>query len=459
MTALACAPIAAVSQQKRPELDRAFQAAVAHYNEGKLSEAAGELEQLLQQVPDSFEVHELLGMVYSGESQDKAASQHFEKAVRLKPNSAAARTNLAMNLVRVGKLEGAQDQLKKAVSLEPRSFDPNHNLGELYIRTGKIETAIPFLKQAQEITPSSYDNGYDLALAYLLTANTAPARQLVHTLLREKNTAELHNLLGQIEEKDGKFVVAANEFETAAHQDPSESNLFDWASELLMHRTLEPAIAVFRTSAERYPDSARMAIGLGIALYSRGNYDDAIKSLLRASDLSPNDARCYFFLSKAYDSSPSQANEVIERFRRFSERQPGNANAYYYYAMSLWKGKRAQDPSLDRQQIESLLRKAVTLDPKLADAHLQLGNLYSDESKYAESIPEYEQALNGSSKAADAHYRLAQAYVHTGQKEKAQEQFQVYQQLRAQHLADLDKQIADIRQFVYSEKEDATAKQ
>ena len=459
VTALAGAPIAAVSQQKRPELDRAFQAAVAHYNEGKLSVAAGELEQLLRQVPDSFEVHELLGMVYSGESQDNASNQHFEKAVRLKPNSAAARTNLAMNLVRLGKLDSAQEQLKKAVVLDPHSFDPNHNLGELYIRTGKLESAIPYLKQAQEITPSSYDNGYDLALAYLLTAHTAPARQLVHNLLKEKNTAELHNLLGQIEEKDGNFVVAANEYETAAHQDPSESNLFDWASELLMHRTLEPAIEIFRTSAERYPDSARMAIGLGIALYSRGNYDDAIRSLLRASDLNPNDERCYFFLSKAYDSSPSQANEVIERFRRFSEQQPGNAHAYYYYAMSLWKGKRAQDPSLDRQQIESLLRKAVTLDPKLADAHLQLGNLYSDQGKYAESIPEYEQALNGSSKPADAHYRLAQAYVHTGQKDKAQEQFQVYQQLRAQHLAELDKQIADIRQFVYSEKEDATGKQ
>jgi len=45
--------------------------------------------------------------------------------------------------------------------------------------------------------------------------------------------------------------------------------------------------------------------------------------------------------------------------------------------------------------------------------------------------------------------------VRLGQKEKAQEQFQIYQQLRAQHLADLDKQRADIRQFVYSEKDSA----
>src|SRR6202035_4652631 len=174
-------------------------------------------------------------------------------------------------------------------------------------------------------------------------------------LLKQKDSAELHNLLGEVEEKDGKFVLAANEYELAAHLDPSEGNLFDWGSELLLHRTLDPAITVFKNAVERYPNSPRLAIGLGIALYSRGNYDDAVKSLLRAADLSPSDPRCYFFLSKAYDSSPSQADDVIQRFARFSQLQPDNAQAFYYYAMSVWKGKRAQDPSLDRHRIESLL--------------------------------------------------------------------------------------------------------
>ena len=90
--------------------------------------------------------------------------------------------------------------------------------------------------------------------------------------------------------------------------------------------------------------------------------------------------------------------------------------------MSLWKGRRAQDPSLDHHQIEVLLKKALTLDPKLAEAHLQLGNLYSDQTQYAEAIPEYLKALEDNSDIPDAHYRLGQAYVHTGQKDKAQAQ-------------------------------------
>ena len=453
---LTCMSGWAVDQPK--DLDRQFQNAVAEYNSGKFPEAAAQLESLVREVPESFEVHELLGLVYSAESRDTKASEHLERAVHLKPESTAARTNLATNYARLGKLDLAEKEFKKAVELEPKNFDTNHNLGELYIRSNKIADAVPYLEKAQRVDPSSYDNGYDLSLAYVETDHLAEARSSVQQLLKVKDTAELHNLLGEINEKDGQFVAAANEYETAAHQDPSESNLFDWGSELLLHRTLDPAVEVFRQASQRYPNSPRLAVGLGVALYSRGNYDDAVKALIKGADLNPSDARCYLFLSRAYDSSPNQADEVIQRFRRFSELQPTNGRAFYYYAMSLWKGKRAQDPDLDLGQIQVLLKKAIALEPKLAEAHLQMANLLSDQGKFTEAIPEYTTALGLNADLADGYYRLGQAYVRTGQKEQAQKEFETYQKLRAEHLADLDKQRAEIRQFVYAAKESSAAK-
>jgi len=445
----------------KPEerVQRAFQEAVAQYESGHFAEAGAKLEGLLPEVPESFEVHELLGLVYSAESQDAKAGEHLAKAVRLKPDSVSARTNLATNFVRRGKLPDAEIEFQKAVKLDPGNFDTNHNMGEFYIQAGKIAQAAPFLEKAQQVNPSAYDNGYDLSLAYLDIGKFVEARQVAESLMKHRDAPELHNLLGQIEEKAGNYVAAVNEFEAAAHAEPSESNLFDWGSELLLHRTLDPAIEVFQHASERYTDSSRLAIGLGMALYSRGNYDESVKALLRAADLSPQDARCYFFLSKAYDSSPNQAEEVIQRFRRFSELQPRNPRALYYYAMSLWKGRRVQDAALDMTHIESLLKRAIELDPGLAEAHLQLGNLYSDRSQYEAAIPEYQAALTNNSDLADAHYRLGQAYVHTGQKERAQEQLQVYQRLRSQHLAELDKQRSEIQQFVYSAKGTPGAKQ
>ena len=455
----ACVHAQKAAPSATERLDRQFQAAVAQYESGRLPEAAAALEALVREVPESFEVHELLGLVYSAQSQDAKASTHLEKAVRLKPGSASARMNLAINLAQLGKLQPAEAEFKKALDLEPQNYDANHNLGELYVRAGKVPAATPYLEQAQRINPAAYDNGYDLAIAYIVSNRLPDARQLLQTLLKQKDSAELHNLLAEVEEKDGKFVAAANEYELAAHLDPSEGNLFDWGSELLLHRTLDPAITIFEKAAERYPNSPRMAIGLGIAYYSRGNYDNAVKSLLHAADLTPADPRVYPFLSRAYDSSPSQADDVIARFRRFAQQQPNNGRAQYYYAMSLWKGKRAQDSNLDLAQIGVLLKKAITLDPSLAEAHLQLGNLHSDQQKYADAIPEYQRALELNSDLADAHYRLGQAYVHIGEKDKAQEQLQVYQKLREQHLADLDKQRAEVRQFVYAAKDAQPARQ
>ncbi len=404
------------------------------------------------EVPESFEVHELLGLVYSAQSQDAKAAMHLEKAVRLKPNSSEARTNFATNLARAGKLDLAETQFQRAVELEPKSYDANHDLGELYIQSGKVSAAIPFLEQAQRSNPAAYDNGYDLSLAYLVSGRLKEARQQVQDLLRHKETAELHNLLGQIEEKDGNFVAAANQFELAAHADPSESNLFDWGSELLLHRTLDPAVEVFKQASERYPKSPRLIIGLGMSYYSRGNYDDAVKALLRGADLDPSDPNCYLFLSKAFDSSPSQADEVIERFRRFTVLEPNNARALYYYALSLWKGKREKDPTLDLNQIEALLKKSIALDPNMPESHLQLGNLYADQTKFNEAISEYLRARELGPDLSDVRYRLGQAYVRTNQRDLAQKEFDVYQKLREQHLAELDKQRADIRQFVTSEK-------
>ena len=444
---------------QKPRLEREFQAAVAQYESGHFPEAAQRLEAMVREVPESFDVHELLGLVYSAQSLDAKASPHLQKAVRLKPDSASARTNLAANLMRLGKAELAGVEFRKAVELEPKNFDTNHNLGEFYIAAGKLPQAIPSLEKAYQLKPEAYDNGYNLALAYVETSKIDLAERVTKELLGRQNTAELHNLLAEIEEKKQNFVAAANEYEAAAHMDPSESNLFDWASELLLHRTLDAAVDIFQRATERYPKSPRLAIGLGMALYSRGNYDEAVKALLRGADLDPSDAQCYYFLSKAYDSSPGQADEVIQRFRRFMDLRPRNGRAPYYYAMSLWKGRRAQDAEVNVEQIEGLLKKSVALDPKFPEAHLQLGNLYSDQKKYEVAIAQYQQAIALNPDLADAHYRLGQALVHTGKKEQAQEQLRLYQKLRTEHLSELERQRAEVRQFVYSEKKSAAGNQ
>jgi tetratricopeptide (TPR) repeat protein len=120
--------------------------------------------------------------------------------------------------------------------------------------------------------------------------------------------------------------------------------------------------------------------------------------------------------------------------------------------MSLWKGKRVEDAGVDFEKVESLLQRSIALDDKLPEAYLQLGILYADRHEYPKSLPEYQRALELNPNFADAHYRLGQYYVHAGEKDRAQAEFDTYQKLQAEHMAEVDKERAEVRQFVYSAK-------
>lgn len=345
-----------------------------------------------------------------------------------------------------GDVEGV---LKQAVESSPNSFEANHRMGEFYLQLGKLKAGIPYLEKARRLNPAHYVNGYDLALAYLETGDLSNAARQIRELLGHQNTAELHNLLGETEEKAGHYVTAANEFQIAAQMDPSETYIFDWGNELLLHRGYEPAVKVFSSGLERYPQSVMLHIGLGVAYYSLGFYDDAAKALCRATDLAPSDQRPYLFLGKMFDISLSQADEVTKRLKRFVEIQPRNALASYYYAMSLWKGHREQGLRTDKDLITSLLKRSVALDPRFADPHLQLGILYASDQRYTDAILEYQQATKLKPDLADAHYRLAQAYSRTGNKTLAAKEFELYQRFHKQEMAEDEKRRNEAAQLIF----------
>ena len=433
-------------------MEAEFKAAYAAYEAGKLAEASSRLEGLRGEVPKSFQVHELLGLVYAAQTQDEKAVAELRTAGELEPRSVAAKNNLATAEAHVGDLAGAELSWRGALMLDGKDYGANRNLALLYLQRNKLSGALPLLRAAHEVRPEAAENTYDLALAELLTGQPAAARVLVIGLLQRQNTGEYHALLGRVDEQEAKYVAAANEFAAAAALDPSEDNLFAWGSELMLHRAYEAAIAVFAQGTQRYPAAPRLWVGEGMALYSRGEYEPSIKALLTAADLNAADPRCYLFLSKAYLSSPSQAEAVIERFRRYAALEPNNALAQFYYAVSLWKGRRADSAAVDYPAVEALLLRSLALDETKAETHLQLGILYNDERAYGEAEPQFVRAVELDPKLADAHFRLGRAYLRAGEKEKSEAEFARFKELQAQHQAEVDKERAEVQQFVLAIK-------
>ena len=276
-----------------------------------------------------------------------------------------------------------------------------------------------------------------------------------------RRQSELHHRLAQIDERLGNPLDAVREYQRAVELTPSEPNLFDWASELLTHRALEPATEVFTKGARLYPESVRMLIGLGVSWYARGSYDQAAQSLNRASDLAPNDPAPYLFIGKMQSVETVPSSETLDRLARFQRLEPNNALANYYYAAGLWKSKQSANAPGDAgsAQVEALLQKAVQVDPKLGPAHLLLGILYSQRGDYAGAITAYQKAIEASPDLEETHYRLAQAYRRTGDEAKAKEQLRLHEELSRQAKEEAERTRREIQQFVISLRDQPSASQ
>jgi tetratricopeptide (TPR) repeat protein len=328
--------------------------------------------------------------------------------------------------------------LISAAQQNPNDFAAQQHLGEFYLQQNRLPLGIAWLEKAEALNPEDYNTGYDLSLAYLNSGDTSKAAAHLRQMIGRHETAELDDLLAEAEEKSGDLKGAATEYYRAAQLDPSEGNIFDLASFLLQHKNYEGftenAFKFFSYGVEKYPQSAKLMVGLGVTLYTEGRYDEAIAALCKAVDLDPADPRPFQFLGKVSTASPSHSPEIQKRLEDFVRLYPANGPANYYYAMSLWSRSQSQ-PATDPKIIEALLTKAVANAPDFYEAHFELGILYQDQHKYPEAIREFNRTLSLRPDFGRAHYRLFLIYSRNHQTQLANEHLAKLKQIKQEDAA------------------------
>jgi tetratricopeptide (TPR) repeat protein len=263
--------------------------------------------------------------------------------------------------------------------------------------------------------------------------------------------ADGHRAAGEEYEKRGDPLAAVHEFEQAARLDASEQNYFEWGSELLLHRAVWQALAVFQKGAESYPQSARMLTALGTALFASARYDEAAQRLCDASDLNPADTAPYLFMGKIEMAAPNPLACIERKLARFAERQPASSLANYLYAMAILKQQEQAPDEQARKDAEALLTKAVTVDSKCADAYLQLGILSAAQRNLEKAIGFYAKAIEANPELSEAHYRLGVAYDRTGETAKARREFELHDAIQKREADAVERQRREVKQFLVVE--------
>lgn len=389
----------------------------------------------------------------AGSSRPAQVSSSGQPQFYEEPQFTVAGVTDASNLG--GHASAGMGRVDESLTNETVSLSKQNTQGVPISPKGNTGASLSDLEKAANERPDDSRAAMALTFAYADAGRAKDAEAKIRSLLERKDLsredqAALHHLLGQIEERSHKPLDAVREYQRAAELNASETNLFDWGSELLLHRAAEPASQVFANGNRLFPNSTRMMIAFGVSLYTRGAYDGALQCLGQAADANPDDPGPYLFLGKMLNSETVRSQILLERLERFARSHPENAVANYNYAVALWKrSKSAQDASAP-DRVESLLKKAIQLDPKFATAYLQLGIVYADRGDYARAIAAYKKAIDANPELEDAHYRLAAAYRKTGETTKASDELKLHQRLAKKAAEKSAQEHSEIQQFVIS---------
>jgi predicted Zn-dependent protease len=418
---------------------------MAAESRGDLDRAEVILSALRKAHPGTFALDESLGLVLVSRNAIDRALPLLQTAVKEQPTSDAAHANLGAALYRLHRNRQAVAEFELAVKINPANLSAQQSLGSILMDEHRPADAATAFAAASALKPDDTDLRLDQATALLAAGETEEARRILSRLLNADQSARAQVLMGEADEKDKDFASAGRHFARAVDLEPSEENAWLLGEELLRHWTFDAAVKEFEAASARFPESKRLRMGLGAALYGDAKYGQAIPVFADLLDAEPDNSQYAALLGTTCATILREARPRCSSLIHYAQTHPGDARAALNAAVSLLG---ESDPESHRPVVRQLLEAAVSADPRLPEAQFQMAAFLQDDGEWKESIPYVERAVALRPDFAQAHYRLAMAYWRTGRKQEGNMEMDLQKKYSKQEQEEMDRRLRQITTFV-----------
>lgn len=204
-------------------LQQCLNEARAHHQAGRLAEAAGLYQTILQQDPGHPEAAHLLGLVAYRCGRLDDACGLIEQAIAADHTQPTYHFNLGVVTQKKGDFDRAVQAYRRAVALNPRYVEALSNLGNVLKDLGQFQSAEESYRRALALSPSSPDLHNNLGTILKELGRLPDAERAYEAALRLKSDhLEARNNLGLLCMEAGRYQDARLHFEQAKRADPTQ---------------------------------------------------------------------------------------------------------------------------------------------------------------------------------------------------------------------------------------------
>ncbi|MEM7588292.1 MAG: tetratricopeptide repeat protein, partial [Acidobacteriota bacterium] len=299
------------------------------------------------------------------------------------------------------------------------------NLGILHLQAERPARAALLIAQASEVDGSFPGVQSALGTAYFNAGQFEQANAPL-ALARKQDPANvgLRRMAALAHFNTDSFRRAADLLEDDGERATNPALELTYGLALMRSGRADEAQPVFDRLLARNAEWPELHVALGQAHAQRGDFDAAIGSLERALELAPNVAQARATLGELY-LRQGRLDDAEQQLRGELETHPTDHTSRYHLATVLDLNRQSDEA---RQQLETLLDAR----PNSADARYLLGKILLAEGEAEAAAGHLEAAAALNPEDPTIFNQLGQAYQRLGRRELAQQQFEIFRQLKQQ---------------------------
>ncbi len=178
--------------------------------------------------PSSARANQALAENYAALRQSPQAVQHFQAALRARPDLPGVHLELGKVYADTSLWKQAEDEFRAEAKLQPGSAEAAYRLGAALLQDGNVHEALLELRRADHLQPDMPEMLYSLGKAESSEGNFAAAEKAWNRVIELEKTGDLasqsHFGLAAMYRKQGKGADAAREMKAfeESHQPPKQ---------------------------------------------------------------------------------------------------------------------------------------------------------------------------------------------------------------------------------------------
>lgn len=232
-----------------------IQSLINLFHAGRLAETETLARRLLVSYPDTFIIHNVLGVALEGQRNYEAAATAYRDALKLDPSVAEIHFNLGVVLGRLGQSDASIACYRASIARKPDLTVAHYNLGIALQESGQLDQAVGCLRTAIAQQPGFFEAYGNLGTILKKQGRLAEAIELFRKALAIQPHPLGHFNLGAALRDEGKHDEAGKEYLKALAMDPDYADAHNNLGEIFRDQgRMDDAIKCYETALALNPD-------------------------------------------------------------------------------------------------------------------------------------------------------------------------------------------------------------